>query len=256
MGEKHKRRRFGIGRSRRPSTDQQHPEKEDGERSEGALDPRGSDERTPRSRDQADDILPREAVRRPLGRRILSRLPSPKPLLEILGLAILCLYTYYAKRQAEGIREGNIYSNRAWVLLGEVRVVDWFKQGETPRIGALIVIKNVGRTPAVGWFRFGLASYPGKALPQSELERAVRDPGMSRFVVGPGDAHEAVAVDYVPTAEKAAAILSGEDHFFIFGRIEYDNGFGQKCQTTFVQWLAPETAPVRWIQAPEGNSAD
>lgn len=158
-----------------------------------------------------------------------------------------------AERSAVGTEAASERLNRAWITTQGPRTVMLGNNGE---LTVDIVLENTGHSPAIGWFRFGLCDYPGKSLPPGELLRiATRDRKSSMFVLAPGRTADSERISFTVRPEHLPAITSGSRHLFVFGRIEYEDGFGHPRHTFFSLWGTPPICE-KWMQSPADNFAD
>lgn len=189
-------------------------------------------------------------------KKLLRQMKRGEPITAIVGLIVLSLYTCYAGQQVVASNQATERANRAWVTAITFQTASIGENGE---ISVNAFLQNSGHSPAIGWYACAVADYPGITLPAGELDRlATRNSSSSLFVIAAGGpASSSMRLPYTVSKEHLVEIKSGERHLFIFGKIEYDDGFGHTRHTRFSDYAGPYPANWNeWFQSPTDNSAD
>lgn len=161
-------------------------------------------------------------------------------LCNIAVLLFLWLQLQHFSKQTAILQSQLINGQRAWVTLKQA---DHTQIGEGERVGIKLVFTNSGNSPALNLTINSNAQFRSISLPTPMPladESAPQD--RSRAVMTPhGDFLNIKTTDEILTRQQLADIENRRRRLYAWGRIEYDDIFGQHHRTEYCLFSQPGT---------------
>lgn len=168
----------------------------------------------------------------------------------------VCGYTVISGVQSYHIAKQTELANRAWVTVKDIEAKEL-----APNKPCRVSFENSGKSPAMGRLIVNISlRNKSEAIPSlvedclsGNTSRAFLSE-RSTFVIGPG--HVNATDTYFPNYDpsKQALILSSDVICYIYGLVEYEDGFKKKRHYAFSSYL--DAGKLQWIQCKTGNYAD
>ena len=144
---------------------------------------------------------------------------------------------------------------RAWVGVPQVLEPNWTQTGSQPV--ALAVFENTGHSPAlkvrstVGC----IFKPPGEDLTSADVaDLDMSAPGSTVSIPPDGKTCAAIHLAKPLSAHQVTEVQSKRLTPYVFGRIEYEDVFGNQHRTTFARFIHPLAEP--WLYASIHNDMD
>lgn len=155
--------------------------------------------------------------------------------LTLIGVIVVALYTYYAKKQWDEAKKGNKnlrasveLSHRAWVVC---RIV--VPESMPIASGKTIVteIENTGGSPAMDVvLRYGWMCTPNADVPD-------RFPESDSDIIEPvgvlGNGHRVMTRTHIPQLDNPQEFIAGRRLLLVYGQIDYTDIFGEPRRTIY-----------------------
>lgn len=168
----------------------------------------------------------------------------------ILGLAVLCFYTYYAKKQNKLTEKSLVLGRRAWLVASEVK-----PEGHPVlagvRIPCVITLTNAGSTPATNVAIDGTGDlFLGPIIPDAVNWTPTNDPPSSSVLGGGLTLYTKIWVRAL-SEDEVTQVEKGDATLFLYLRIEYRDIFKKQRWTTAC-WQYDHDSR-KWAIAPKHN---
>lgn len=169
----------------------------------------------------------------------------------VATLGAVAYYALVAKHQLDEMRRTIEVGNRAWLTVKGCKAR--FASGGAE---VEVAFDNTGRSPARGWAVAAAITHSDITLPQNAPDPVVAD--RSTIVLAPGHPCPLTFSRSLSPVE-VTNIRSGVVRLLVYGRSEYEDGFGHTRHTRFSFFsdkVADKDFTISFLFSPKDNFAD